>query len=129
MKYPTVDALLDNKTEVIKDTLRPNVQIDDKLWYDFTYALDYVNMNRPTRLHASAILEGYLNDFIENIKFRMSKEEGTVNGFMMYMSDRRLDRETSDKKKRVNSANLLKEKVRDAETDTLDYSGKKPRYK
>lgn len=123
MKYQGVEDLLDNKSADTKDTVRPNINVDDKVWHDFTYALEYVNTLRATKLHANVVIETFLGDFIKGIQTRMLKEEGTDRGFLMHVHARRLERAERDADKKGTLRSKFKE------TRTLDYSGKKPKHK
>lgn len=133
MKYSNVDALLDNKSETVKDTVRPHVNVNEAIWDNFRYALEYANLNRATRLHTNVVMESFMTDFVDNIKARMVKEEGSANGFMMFLADRRLEKEMNDAKKREGMKETLKAKAEGAlrgarerlEGQTLDYSDKR----
>lgn len=108
MKYSSVDALLDSKNESVKDTVRPNVNVNETAWDNFRFALEYANLNRSARLHSSVVMESFLNDFVENVKARVLKEEGSINNFMMFMAERALEKQTMDAKRRETVKESLK---------------------
>lgn len=120
MKHPTVDDLLNNKGTTTRETVRPNIVIDEPVWDDFRYTLDYININRSTRIHAHEIIQASLVEFMEKAKSRLKAEEGSVNGYMMFLADRRLEKQLNSEKKSRTDSSPTESDV----GDTLLYSRK-----
>ncbi len=80
-KYRTLDELLDDKEVEARDTVRPNLTLSAGGWDNFRFALEYENLSRSAHVYPGAVFDVMMVEFIERLKSRVIKSEGSLSGF------------------------------------------------